>query len=81
MNFSFLLTGKLRALARDSNHSLVDVFVIRHVLDDHAGGHQPLTVIIRNLKSKLILAKIKSKYKTCSIKSSSPTSIMSMIST
>ena len=55
MNFSFLLTGKLGYLARERHHSLVDVFVIRHVLDDHAGGHQPLTVIIRNLKSKLIL--------------------------
>ena len=57
MNFSFLLTGKLRSLARGRHHSLVDVLVIRHVLDDHAGGHQPLTVIIRNLESKLILEK------------------------
>ena len=29
--------------------------MIRHVLDDHTGSHQPLTVIIGDLKPELIL--------------------------
>ena len=44
-------------------HLLVDVLVVRHVLDDHARGHQPLTVIIRNLKPKLILKEEKNLLK------------------
>ena len=53
--FFISLTGQLWSWARVKHPLLVDVLVVRHVLDDHARGHQPLTVIIRNLKPKLIL--------------------------
>ena len=59
--------------------SLVDVLVVSNILDYHCWSHQSLTVIIRNLKTKLILQNITIFH--CSLIHDHLTSIINMIST